>query len=83
MSKSPASVVAEGVLVGILLVVFIYLASYILRVGGYPMVATPEECKKWNDTYIMEATAFVAGLLFHVSFEYLGINEYYARNYFV
>lgn len=82
MAKGIGIVATEGFLVGILLIIFIYLASYILRVGSYPMIATPEECKKWNDTYIMEATAFVAGFLFHISFEYLGINEYYAKNYF-
>ncbi len=82
MVKSAGLVAGEGAFVGVVLIIFIYIAAYLLRVGGYPTIATPEECKKWNNTYIMEATAFLAGVLFHVSFEYLGINEHYAKNYF-
>lgn len=81
MPKSIDIVAVEAVVVGALLVVFIYIAAYLLHVIKYPMVATPAECKKWNDTYIMEATTFVAGFLFHIAFEYMGINEQYAKNY--
>ncbi len=82
MTKKISTVFAEGILVGILLIIFIHLSSYLLRISGYPMVATPEECKKWNDTYIMEVTALLAGFLFHVSCEYIGVNEYYVMNYY-
>lgn len=82
MSKAVGVVLGEGVIVGLLLIVFIYVASYLLHIGGYPMTATPDDCKKWNNTYIMEATAFLAGLLFHVSCEYSGVNEWYVKNYY-
>jgi hypothetical protein len=81
--KSAAKTLSESIVVGLILIIFIYIASFILHVGGYPMIATPDECKKWNNTYIMEASVFLAGMLFHLMAEATGVNEWYARNYFV
>jgi len=80
-SKNVLLVVQESIAVGLFLILFIYVAQFILRIVKYPTVATPAECKRWNKTYIMEATAFLAGFLFHMVFEYAGINKWYVKNY--
>ncbi len=81
MVKQPQTVLLEGVFVGLFLIVFIYISSALLMIGGYPMKKMLKECEAWNDTYVMESTAFLAGFLFHLTFEYAGINEWYAKNY--
>ena len=82
MAKSFGKVLGEGVIVGVLLIAFVYISSFLLHVLKYPIPATPEECKKWNSTSIMEVTVFLSGLLFHVACEYSGLNAYYAKHYF-
>ncbi len=79
--KSSSTVLVEAVIVGILLIVFTYIAQYIVKVLGWPTQNMPEVCASWNDTHVMEATLFMAGAIFHLVFEYTGLNEWYARNY--
>ncbi len=73
----------EAFAVGFLLIIFVYIASFILRVVGYPTVKTPLVCQDWDRTYIMEATLVLAGVLFHVGFEITGLNKMYVDNYYL
>jgi hypothetical protein len=70
MVKNLVNILSESIFVGVGMIMFLYIASYLLKVFNYPMVATPSECKKWNETYIMEATTFLAGFMFHIVAEY-------------
>jgi hypothetical protein len=80
--KNFNTVFLEGSVVGIFLIVFIYISAFLLILFNYPRVELPSDCKNYNKTYIMEATAFLAGLLFHIACEYTGVNEWYVKNYY-
>ena len=69
-------VLFEAVVVGICLILFVYIASFIVSKFNLKP-SLPEICATWNDKYVMEITLFVAGFLFHIVFELLGINDYY------
>lgn len=60
--KSLHVVLVESIIVGILLVLFTYITSYITCSIDYSSI-------------------FLAGILFHLVFEYTGLNERYARHY--
>jgi hypothetical protein len=82
MSNVPfEQVVKEGAVVGIVLIVIAYFVSYLVNMSGLFKVDLPKDCKKWNEKYVMEITLFLSGLLFHVLFEYTGLNKYYVDNY--
>ena len=76
------TVLLEGVVVGILLILFVYVSSYLLKLVGQDNLNLPEICKTWNKHYIMEKTIFLSGLLFHLSFEYTGLNKWYVDSYY-
>lgn len=66
----------EGALVGVILVLFVYLSSFIVSKFNLKP-SLPEICSTWNEKYVMEITIFLAGFLFHVVFEAFGLNDYY------
>ena len=78
--KPLRTVLIEAIVVGLLLIPFTYVAGYIAKmIVSKPSL--PDICRKWNENYIMEVNLFLAGFLFHIVLEYLGINEWYAKNY--
>jgi hypothetical protein len=80
MISSLIRVGAEGIFVGLSLIVFVYISSGI--VSNFNLKPSlPEICASWNQKYVMEITLFVAGFLFHVTFELLGLNKWYCANY--
>ena len=70
-------VLFEGVIVGILLIIFVYISSFLLK-NIIKKPTLPDICDKWNNNYIMEKTLFLAGFLFHITFEFMGWNKWYA-----
>ena len=73
------SILIEGTVVGILIIIFAYIASAILYIfGANPEL--PTICATWNDTHIMEKSLFLTGFLAHISLELLGINKWYSIN---
>lgn len=69
-------VLGEAVVVGFLLIIFVYVASAIVSLMGLKP-SLPDICKTWNKNHIMEISVFLAGALFHLSFEVLGLNRQY------
>lgn len=79
-TKPFTTVLIEACVVGICLIPFAYIAGFIAKqIVSKPSL--PEVCNKWNENYIMEINLFIAGFLFHLVFEYTGINKWYAENY--
>lgn len=70
----------EATAVGLLLIPCTYLAGYIVKlVGKKPTL--PEVCSTWNEFYIMELNLFLAGFLFHIICQVVGLNSWYCKNY--
>ncbi len=80
--KGPITIIFEGIVVGLALIIFAYASSALLHYVGYPVPALDPQCSVWNDTKIMEASLFVAGFLFHLTAEYTGVNSWYVRHYY-
>jgi hypothetical protein len=81
MTKSFTTVFIEACVVGLLLIPFTYLAGYIAK----PLLkkpSLPDICGTWNKYRVMEINLFVAGFLFHMFFEYTGLNKKYVDNYY-
>ena len=79
--KSPLTVFLEACFVGVVLIGFTYASGLIARnIVSKPSL--PEICSTWNENYIMEVNLFLAGFLFHIVFEYTGINKWYVDNYY-
>jgi ABC-type antimicrobial peptide transport system permease subunit len=72
-------VILEGIILGIFTIIFGSLVGFI--VSKIWVNNMPKECKDWNKNNVMEITLFFTGFIFHISFELLGINNYYAKNY--
>jgi hypothetical protein len=82
--KQFSVVLKEALFVGIVLILLVYLVGFGMRTFGYPMGgADAEICKNWNKSYYMEVCLLLSGMLFHIGCEYTGLNEYYAKNYFL
>ena len=81
MSKPVSTVLIEAVVVGLVLIPFVYISGYLAKwLVGKPSL--PEICSSWNQNYIMEVNLFMAGFLFHIAFQILGINQWYADTYY-
>ncbi len=78
--KSVVLVLLEAFIVGIFVVLFGYIASFILSLVT-PQPGLPKICKQWNKYYIMETTLFLTGFLLHLTFQYTGLNYDYASEY--
>lgn len=78
--KSIKTIVIEAIIVGIILIPITYVAGVISKqIVNRPSL--PEVCQTWNENYIMEINLFLAGFLFHILLEYIGVNKWYADNY--
>jgi len=79
--KTFTRVLTEGIIVGLLLIPFTYLSGRLFApLLKKPML--PDVCKDWNRFYVMEINLLLAGILFHLVFEYLGINKQYVDTYY-
>lgn len=74
-------VIIEAIVVGVLLIPFTYVAGFIAR-NIVKKPSLPDVCQSWNKNYIMEVNLFIAGFLFHIVCELVGLNRWYALNYF-
>ena len=71
----------EGIVVGLLLIPLTYLTGYLFApILRKPML--PDVCKDWNRFYVMEINLFLAGFVFHILLEYLGVNKWYVDHYY-
>lgn len=70
-------IVKEACFVGLLLVLFGYLSSIVVK--PFLHVSLPEVCRSWNRYYVMEASLFVSGFLLHLALEWSGINKKYSE----
>ena len=68
--KQISTVLIEGTIVGLFLIVFIQITKVCL---SYDATTIP----RLNDSILY----FVAGFMFHISSEYTGLNLWYANNY--
>jgi hypothetical protein len=80
--KSHATIGLEAIVVGFLLIIFVYLASFMIKLADYPHPILPPICDSWNSSHIMEVTLFLAGALFHLTAEYTGVNKAYVDQYY-
>lgn len=72
-------VFTEGVIAGLILIVFFYIAQVFIDATGLFEVKTPQVCDRWNDKYILEATLLLSAVLFQFVSEYSGLNNYYCK----
>ena len=68
-------ILAECILVGLLVVIFGILVSFLI--SPLLKVDLPTECKKWNKNHVMELTLFFTGVSVHLFCEFTGINKWY------
>ena len=81
MTKSFVQVFIESCVVGLLLIPFAYVAGFFARkIVQKPSL--PEICKTWNVNNIMEVNLFLTGFIFHMVFEYSGLNKKYVDSYY-
>lgn len=69
-------VLKEAIIVGICLIFFGYLGGGIAKM----ILPVPNINEYFNKYHIMELSLFIAGLLFHLTCEILGINKWYCKN---
>jgi hypothetical protein len=79
--KSITLLCIEASVVGLCLIGFVYAAAILVSPLGLKP-SLPDVCRQWNEFYTMEVTLFIAGFLFHMGFEILGINKWYVDNYY-
>lgn len=72
MAKTVLHIGGEAAFVGAFLIVFFYAVRYIDVKRIIPS-CTPEQC--------LMIELFVAGFVFHVVFEYTGLNKWYSFDY--
>lgn len=79
--KTFTKVLSEGIVVGLLLIPFTYITGWVFSfLLKKPML--PDVCKNWNKYRVMEINLLLAGILFHLVFEYTGLNKWYVDNYY-
>ena len=66
----------EATVVGISLILFGYIGSYIASV----ILPDTKRGEYFNKYYVMELSLFLAGFIAHLVFEYTGINKWYCKN---
>lgn len=81
--KKFTTIILESIFVGVALIAYVYITAFILKLFKYPRPTLPDVCSSWNNTYVMEVNIFLAGLLFHLTFEYLNFNKWYVDNYYM
>ncbi len=70
-------ILVECICVGLLVVIFGLLVSFII--SPLLKVDLPSECKKWNKNHVMEITLFLTGVSIHLFCEFTGINSWYCK----
>lgn len=70
-TKAVSTVLTEAIVVGSVLVVLYKLVSYLL----------PKKFMSSNSEGRNIVILFLAGAVFHLMFEYSGVNMWYAKNY--
>ena len=68
-------ILVECIFVGLLVVIFGLLVSFLI--SPLLKVDLPTECKKWNKNHVMEITLFLTGVSIHLFCEFTGINKWY------
>lgn len=76
--SSYTKLIIEAIFVGVITVLVGYVAGYI--VGRFEGRDLPQECKNWNQNYVMEKSLFLTGFIVHVLCEMSGINKWYCTN---
>ena len=71
--KTPQTVLIEAAVVGAGLILFHELVKIIIRLV---------KLDKLNSVVLGYIQLFLAGLLFHLAFEYAGLNAWYVDNYY-
>jgi hypothetical protein len=66
----------EAITVGISLIFFGYIGSYIADA----VLPQPKRGEYFNKYYVMELSLFLTGVIAHLVFEYTGINKWYCKN---
>lgn len=79
MEQVTSRVILEGIVVGILLIIVVYIVSIPIHMLNLSP-ELPNVCKTWNENHVMEITLFFSGLLFHILCEISGVNMQYAKN---
>lgn len=72
----------ESIVIGLLLILFVYVVQFGLDIVGYPQPELPSECNSWDQYYQMEITIFLAGALFHMIAGYSGLTDRYVEEYY-
>lgn len=81
MARSLQRTLIEATVIGIILIIVVYVIQMALSATGQFSVKVPEACNRWNDKHVMEITIFLSGALFHIAFEYTGLNKWFAESY--
>jgi hypothetical protein len=55
--------VLGATLFGLVIVLCGLLSCWLVKEVGMSSVSLPDECKKWNDKYVLEKTLFITGVL--------------------
>jgi cytosine/uracil/thiamine/allantoin permease len=83
--KDTRDLVFEAIIVGILTIIFGYLAGYMtmytIELYDKDVKSLPQECKKWNKHNAMEISLFLTGFLLHVVLDIFGTNKWYCDTY--
>jgi hypothetical protein len=74
--------IKEAVVVGIILIVTGYIASFLVKnIMPNPIANEHREaCKVWNKYHSMEISLFFAGVIAHIGLELVGMNKWYCQN---
>jgi hypothetical protein len=65
--------VVAALLVGLIVVLAGVVSSHVVKEVGLSTVSLPDECKSWNDKYVMEKTLFLTGVLTYALCTGLGV----------
>ena len=65
--------VLAAVVVGLLVVIAGIASSHIVKEVGLSNVSLPDECKRWNDKYVMEKTLFLTGVIAYTLCNAIGV----------
>ena len=70
-------IIKEAIFVGLLVLMVGYISSFLLK--PFLRVTLPDECKRWNQKYLMQISLFTTGFLLHIFLEISGLNKEYAK----
>lgn len=70
-------VLPEALIVGLLLIIFVIICSYVVSAGTYPDFSKGVFADHYPSMYI---SLLLAGGLFHLTAEYTGANSWFCKN---